>query len=401
MEKTHNPNMNQIISDFNLSGVPRLIFGSGRIKELPSIASYLGKKLLLLTGKASFSESEVGKLLIQELGNQGFSTTLFRVENEPSPADVDAIASSNFDSKPDVVIAIGGGSVIDAGKAVSAMLTTGGNVSDFLEGVGNKNHPGTKIPFIAIPTTSGTGSEATKNAVLSFTGRNGYKRSLRHDNFVPDIALVDPQLTINCPQSVTSASGMDSYTQLLEAFVSVKANIFTDTLAKDGIRLVNKSLLNCYKNGSDLEARTDMSYAAFLSGICLANAGLGAVHGFASSIGGLYNIPHGVVCGTLMAVTNRIIARKLRHTDPANVTLLKYASLGSIIEENANHSRDYYVDSFLNQLEKLTTDLNLPGLEKFGVLRSDFESICNDTDMKNNPVKLSTGELLEILEYRF
>jgi len=275
------------------------------------------------------------------------------------------------------------------------------SVAEFLEGVGNKEHPGTKLPFIAVPTTSGTGSEATKNAVISKVGKDGFKRSLRHDNFVPDIALVDPELTISCPKDITAASGMDCLTQLVEAYLSDKAGPYTDVLALEGIKAVKASLRRCYIDGSDIETRSGMSFAALTSGICLANAGLGAVHGFASSIGGLYNIPHGIICGTLMGAANDVNIRELRKSKNSSGALKKYAILGEIFVEAEGKSADYYIDGFLQYLHEISSELNLPGLKAAGIEEADLMKICSETDCKNNPVKLNTDHLLEILKRRY
>ena len=180
---------------------------------------------------------------------------------------------------------------MDAGKAISAMLTQEGSVKDYLEGVGHKHPSGNKVPFFAVPTTSGTGSEATKNAVLSEIGPNGYKKSLRHDHFVPDLAIVDPDLTLSCPPGLTAYSGMDAFTQLLEAYVSTKAHPFTDALCEKALELLSGSLLQAYQDGENIEAREAMSYAAWTSGIVLAQVGLGVVHGFASAVGGMFDNP--------------------------------------------------------------------------------------------------------------
>jgi alcohol dehydrogenase class IV len=303
--------------------------------------------------------------------------------------------------KFDCVVGIGGGSVLDAGKAISAMMYIPGSVLNFLEGVGTKDHPGTKLPYIAVPTTSGTGSEATKNAVISKVGKDGFKRSLRHDNFVPDIALVDPELTLNCPADITAASGMDCFTQLLEAYLSDKSNAYTDALAFEGLKEIKTSLVRSFKEGHDIEARSGMSFAALTSGICLANAGLGVVHGFASSIGGRYNIPHGVICGTLMAVNNEITVRKLRKINPDSPALNKYVLMGELFTDAKGKSEDYIIDEFIDYLHKMTDELHLPGLRESGVLKEDLKEIAMNTECKNNPVKLDKEELLEILERRF
>ena len=189
----------------------------------------------------------------------------------------------------DVVLSTGGGSVIDAGKAVSAMLRVEGSVAEYLEDVGTRKHPGTKVPFVAVPTTAGTGCEATRNAVLSRVGPDGFKKSLRHDNFLPDAAVVDPVLTLSCPPDITAACGLDALTQLLESFVSTKASVLTDVLALSGLEHIGNSLVPaCTNSGQDIDMRANLSYAALMSGITLTSAGLGTVHGFASSIGGLF-----------------------------------------------------------------------------------------------------------------
>lgn len=322
---------------------------------------------------------------------------MLSVTGEPSPELIDRAVMNLRDKEILLVVAIGGGSVMDAGKAISAMMYRSESVVDFLEGVGNKEHPGDKLPYIAVPTTSGTGSEATKNAVISRIGKGGFKKSLRHDNFVPDIALVDPELTLLCPQAITAASGMDCFTQLTEAYLSDKSNEYTDALAMEGLKAIKTSLLRSYNDGGDIEARSGMSFAALTSGICLANAGLGVVHGFASSIGGMYNIPHGLVCGTLMAIANEINVRELRKNSSNNIALKKYALLGELFLDKKGKSDNYYIDSLIQYLHRLTDELDLPGLKKSGIEEKDLELICRNTEIKNNPVKLTRENLTEML----
>ena len=264
-------------------------------------------------------------------------------------------------------------------------------------------HPGDKIPFIAVPTTSGTGSEATKNAVISETGINGFKKSLRHENFVPDIALIDPELTLTCSADLTAASGMDCFTQLTEAFLSTKSNIYTDALALEGLKFIKTCLMQSFKNGQNYEAREGMSFAALTSGICLANAGLGVVHGFASSIGGRYNIPHGVICGTLMAISNEVIVRKLRKWIQRNTCSFEKicnAWSNSFLTKKVK-VMNYYIDGFIDYLHSLTQELNLPGLKQSGLEEINIDQICRETENKNNPVKLDFEDMMEILSSRY
>lgn len=386
-----------MVKPFQFSRLPRIYFKSGLITKLPSFVHEYGNRIVLVTGKSSFLGSAHALELFEALKKEGIAYFVLPVTGEPSPEIIDSATSAFRTEKIDLVAGIGGGSVIDAGKAISAMMDRSESVVEFLESIGNKEHPGTKLPYIAIPTTSGTGSEATKNAVISRIGKNGFKKSLRHNNFVPDIALVDPELTLHCPKDITASSGMDCFTQLIEAYLSDKSNDYTDALAIEGLKAIKASLIRSYNNGEDIEARTGMSFAALTSGICLANAGLGVVHGFASSIGGMFDIPHGLICGTLMAKSNEINIRELRKNDKNHVALKKYAILGELFIDKSGHSEVYYTDGFVNYLHNLTNDLQLPGLRKSGLDEENVSIVCSMTEIKNNPVKLAFENLAEIL----
>jgi len=390
-----------MVRSFNFSRLPLIYFGAGKIGLLPGFVKKYGDSVLIVSGKSSFLKSEKAERLFDELKKSGISFQITTVEGEPSPDIVDSVVRRYSTERIDAVISIGGGSAIDAGKAVSAMMYKKESVQDYLEGVGSKDHPGSKLPFIVIPTTSGTGSEATKNAVISKVGPEGFKKSLRHDNLVPDIAIVDPEMTLTCPSDVTAASGMDCFTQLTEAFLSDKSCEYTDAFALEGLKAIGNSLLKAVHDGRDIAARSGMSFAALTSGICLANAGLGAVHGFASSIGGLYNIPHGVVCGTLMSATNRITVQRLRTAGESDIALGKYAQLGRIFLVKENKDDNYFIDGFLDFLDQLTDEFAFPGLRKAGVPEEDLPRIARLTENKNNPVKLSPDDLLEILKIRY
>lgn len=389
-----------MIKNFRFAKIPAITIKAGSLDELPRLTAGFGNNIVLITGSRSFSQSPSYLKLTDGFADSGISYDHVKIPGEPSPEMIDEAVKHLKGTKVDAVVAIGGGSVLDAGKAISAMITVEDSVINFLEEVGEKQHPGTKIPFIAVPTTSGTGSEATKNAVISRTGTGGFKKSLRHDNFVPDIALVDPELTISCSPALTAASGMDCFTQLAEAYLSTKSNEYTDALAIEGLKAVKRSLVASYINGKNIEARTGMSFAAITSGICLANAGLGTVHGFASTIGGLYDIPHGVVCGTLMAITNEMNVRKLWESGSNTTALRKYAILGSIFLEEKGKSDEYYINGFIEYLNELTEMLKLPGLKGLGLYEADVDKICSITENKNNPVNLAMEELAEIISGR-
>jgi alcohol dehydrogenase class IV len=386
-----------MVKPFQFSRLPKIYFKTGGIADLTSIARQYGRNIVLVTGKSSFKSSRFAGSLLDDFKKKSIECNVYMVSEEPSPDSIDDAVRVFMNKEIDLVIGIGGGSVIDAGKAISAMMYRSESVAEFLEGVGSKEHPGTKLPYIAIPTTSGTGSEATKNAVISRIGKDGFKRSLRHDNFIPDVALVDPELTLSCPANITAASGMDCFTQLTEAYLSVKSNEYTDALAFEGLKAIKNSLTRAYRNGKDIHARTGMSFAALTSGICLANAGLGVVHGFASSIGGMFDIPHGLICGTLMAKSNEVNVRELRKADKSQVALIKYSNLGKLFLNEIEKPDDFYIDGFISYLHQLSDELELKTIANFGFGKKDIELICLKTEIKNNPVRLAPENLNEII----
>ena len=383
--------------NFNLSATPTIHFGVNKIKSLPELIAGFGNKALLVTGKSSFIKSFIAIELFNDLEAYRINNKVIQIEGEPSPEQVDQAVHEYRNWKPEVVVAIGGGSVMDAGKAISAMLCEGGSIVDFLEGVGTHLSTGNKVPLIAVPTTAGTGSETTKNAVITQFGEHGFKKSLRHDNYIPNVALVDPQLTVGCPPSITAASGMDAFTQLLESYLSVNSSPITDALALEGIGLIVRSLERAVEKGDDLNARAGMSYAAMLSGITLSNAGLGVVHGFAQPLGSLFPIPHGVVCGTLMAAANRITVQLLRKKKDIR-TLNKYYQVATLLTSEKDQTTA--IDQLLDELDRLTLKFKLPLLSSFGITEEDFPIIIKNTGLKYHPIDLSTADLKRILKQR-
>jgi len=384
-----------MVNPFKFSGIPQIEFGPGSIAELPSVIKKFGRSALIITGASSFAKK--GQTLMAKLESEGLTVYRSGTEGEPSPGNIDAITEKYFNKDINVIVAIGGGSAIDTGKAVSAMILSGEKVKDYLEGVGNKIHKGSKSPFIAVPTTSGTGSEATNNAVISEIGERGFKKSLRHTNFVPDYAIVDPELTLSCNPEITAASGMDAFSQLLESYLSVKASLFTDSLAVEALKCISICLSRVYKDGHDLKARTGMAYAAMISGIALSNAGLGLVHGFASALGGFINIPHGIVCGTLMGAVNRRNVEMLCDGDSSNVAFTKYVSAGKIFVRDNNKSDEYYARTFIDHIDELIAIMKLPRLGKYGLESGQIDKIIDSTSLKDNPVSLDKSDMRNIL----
>lgn len=389
-----------MIQPFQFAGTPKIVFGPDRSASILKWLHNYGKNVLVVTGGNAYRTNKVIASLIDELDKLPLHTSYARIGNEPSPSVIDDICREQKNYAPDIVLAIGGGSVIDAGKAVSAMLPLDTETKDYLEGVGKMAHPGIKKFFVAVPTTAGTGSEATYNAVLSETGRNGFKRSLRHEKLIPDVAVVDPKLCIECPPHITAQSGMDAFTQLTESYLSVKASPLTEALSLEGISRIHACLKEAYRDGTNLEARTGMSLAALFSGITLANAGLGLVHGFASSVGGYTNIPHGVVCGTLMGVVNRYTVEALlkqQGTSPAHV---KYAKLGSLFSGESGKSMEWYMRYSITYIESLIDYFSIPRLQQYGIAEDNLTQIAAATEHKAHPVVFDVDVLAEMLRER-
>jgi alcohol dehydrogenase class IV len=389
-----------MVSSFLFSPLPKIVYGPGKRALLPVEVKSYGSTLLLLTGTTSIHNSGHGDEILKGLKDHGVKFFQESVGTEPSPRMVDEIAEKYKGRGIKVVAAVGGGSVMDTGKAVSAMLVVEYGVKHYLEGVGDMEHPGQKIPFIAMPTTSGTGSEMTKNAVISEVGEKGFKNSLRHDNFIPDVAIIDPEIMLTCPPKLTATSGMDAFTQLLESYLSKQANPMTDALALHGLKLVKRHLLRAFLEGeNNLEARSGMALAAMFSGITLANAGLGLVHGFAAPFGAHCNIPHGAVCGTLMSTVNALTIDKIIK-DKESAAYSKYLIVSKIFSDFKYKKGEEYLLAFKEKLEHISNVLELPSLDPEVLNDQLISQIVKETSHKNHPVTFTDQELESIIRAR-
>ena len=392
------------ITDFSLSRLPRIEFGSGALAKLPAMARGYGTHALLVTGAGSLKNSAVWPAVTAGLAAQGIRWLHLSIPGEPSPQMVDEAVRA-FRSEPvDVVVGIGGGSALDAAKAIAGLLKSGNSVMDHLEGVGPElPYAGPATPFIAVPTTAGTGSEATKNAVLSVQGAHGFKKSFRDEKLVAEVALVDPDLLATCPPAVIAANGMDAFTQLLESYVSSRAAPLTDSLAWGGMKAARDGLLALYRDAGNAEAREQMAYAALVSGITLAPVGQGSVHGLAAPLGAFFPIPHGVACGTLVATATRVNIEALRARVPSHPALAKYALVGQLLSKQGQMDQPAAHAALIDTLERWTRALGLPTLSHYGVTPSDIPRIVANSrgsSMKTNPISLDDAEIASILAAR-
>lgn len=392
------------INDFVISRLPRIEFGPGTLSRLPGIACQYGTHVLLVTGASSFQNSPKWPELTNGLAAQDMTWQQLTVSGEPSPAMIDNAVRSLHSVTIDVVIGIGGGSALDAAKAIAGLLKPGNTVMDHLEGVGPElPYQGPATPFIAVPTTAGTGSEATKNAVLSVQGQNGFKKSFRDERLVAEYALIDPDLLISCPPAVIAANGMDAFTQLLESYVSSRAAPFTDSLAWGGMKAARDGLLALYADANDGAAREKMAYAAMISGITLAQVGLGSVHGLAAPLGAFFPIPHGVVCGTLVAAATRINITALCQRAPNHPALEKYAQVGRLLSHEGKLDQASAHTALIDILDNWTHTLALPALGHYGVTQGDTLHIVDHSrgsSMQTNPIRLEDDEIVAILTSR-
>ncbi|BBO71505.1 alcohol dehydrogenase [Desulfosarcina alkanivorans] len=387
---------------FSFSAMPQLIFGPGAVGRLGKITATFGRTALLVTGEHALQRSGHLPRILDDLKTSGVNVFPYRIAGEPSPAMVDRAAGGFRGKAVDVVVAVGGGSVLDAGKAIAAMLKENGSVTDYLEGVGTRRPTGRSAPTIAVPTTSGTGSEATKNAVLSRVGPDGFKKSLRHDNYIPRMAILDPTLCVGAPPSVTAACGMDALTQLIESYVSTRSSPLTDALALDGMRQLIPALPDaCGKGALDADCRGAVAYGAFLSGVTLANAGLGVVHGVAGPMGGLVPIPHGVACANLLpfAVTATVDNLAAMNGDAAHTAIGKYARIGRLFGI-ANEDRLDCCRHLVDCLYRWLDQLDVPRLGTFGLTAAHVNRLVDASSNKNNPLPLSAGQMGRMIQDR-
>lgn len=370
----------------------RIAFGPGAASQIAPSARTMGKRALLVTGRKPRQAARI----VADLHGAGVGCSPYATEGEPTLDTVREGAETARREGCDLVIACGGGSAIDAGKAIAAMLANPGDVLDYLEVIG-QGQPllSPPLPFIAVPTTAGAGSEATRNAVL-LSPEHGVKASLRSHLMLPRLAVIDPELALTVPPEVTAATGLDALSQLLEAFVSSRANAMTDLLCRDGLRRAGRALRRVFQDGSDLEARTDMALASLLSGMALANAGLGAVHGFAAPIGGAFPAPHGAVCAALLAPVTRVNLQALREREPRHPALQKYAEAALLLHPDARSPDDLPL-----WLDQIRAELRIPPLSEYGIRASDVSVLCERaaraSSMKGNPIPLNFKELEAIL----
>jgi alcohol dehydrogenase len=391
---------------FVLGRLPRVVFGSGRLESVPAIVATHGRRTLLVTGSRALRASGVLARLEDGFRRHGIETVgRVSISGEPTPDDVDGAVAAHREAQVQVVVACGGGSVLDAGKAIAGLLRTGTSVLDHLEVVGRGlPYPGPAVPLVAVPTTAGTGSEATRNAVISRRGPGGFKRSIRDERLVPADAVVDPDLLAGAPRSLIAANGMDALTQLLEALLATGASPVTNALALDGLAAVRDGLLPWHadpEGPASPAARSRMAYAALLSGICLANAGLGAVHGLASPLGAVSPVPHGVACGALLPATLWANLRALRERAPGSPVLARAAQAGRVLAALDEDATDEEALAWLEAtIETWSMRLDLPGLATFGVTESDIPELIREGragSMRTNPIDLTDEELTDVL----
>lgn len=379
---------------FEFASPGSVVFSRGKLAITGIAAAEMGKKAFIVAG---FQGEGLDRLTDLLSANQ-VAYNIYPVKGEPDIEVVELGRNLFRQTGCDLVIAIGGGSAIDTGKAIAILLTNPDDILDYLEVIGN-NQPILQppVPFIAIPTTAGTGSEVTRNAVISVPEK-AVKVSLRSPMMIPRLAVIDPELTVSLPPVVTASTGMDALTQVIEPFVSIRANAFVDLFCLEGIKRGSRALSRAFQSGYDIEAREDMSFTSLMGGYALANAGLGAVHGFAGVIGGMFAAPHGSICASLLSSVVLMNSLALSSREPNNPAIIKYQKVAQIVIGRKNAT----ISELCSWLENLRFSLKIPSLSKYGIQPEHLDLIVEKStgasSMKANPLVLSTEELKKILE---
>jgi len=379
--------------NFEFATATRIVFGAGALGQVGTNAKGFGRRALVVTGR----EPRRAERLTASLAAAGLGAAIFSVAGEPEIATVERGVAFAKSERCDFVIGFGGGSVLDAAKAIAAMLANEGELADYLEIIG-KGRALTKpsVPFIAIPTTAGTGSEVTRNAVLA-SPEHKVKVSLRSPFLLARLAVIDPELTYGLPPGITASTGLDALTQLIEPLTCVRANPMTDAWCVEGLGRAARSLGEAVANGGNAAAREDMAVASLFGGLALANAGLGAVHGFAGPIGGSFSAPHGAVCGALLPHVMAANVKALRERDPQSFALERYDRIAGLVKNNPRATADAGVE----WVRELVARLPIPGLRDYGIREEHFADLVAKatvaSSMKANPIQLTPGELTEIL----
>ena len=378
---------------FEFATSNRIIFGGGTLREIDLLTRGLGRHALVVTGR----DSARAQPLHVRLRAAGIATTVKSIAHEPITDEIVQAVADARAAQCDFVIGFGGGAALDSAKAIAALLTNQGELRDYLEVIGSAQPlPYPAAPCIAIPTTAGTGSEVTRNAVLASPAHR-VKVSLRSPHLLPRVALVDPELTHTLPPSVTASTGLDALTQLIEPYVSSRSNPLTDALCVDGIRRAARSLRRAVDHGRDASAREDMALASLFGGLALANAGLGAVHGFAGPIGGMFPAPHGAVCAALLPPVMEANLAALRTRAAQPIALQRYDEVARLLTGNMHAT----ATDGVKWVRDLVNALQIPPLRAHGMTRDDVPAVVeaaqNASSMKANPILLTPAELHSIL----
>jgi len=377
---------------FEFATATRIVFGPGVLAELGEIVASLGRRALLVTGRTP----ERAEPARERLGAVGVASVAFSITGEPTVGDVRRSADLARSEGVEIVVACGGGSAIDAGKAVAALLGNGGDPLAYLEVVG-RGQPLTKpsLPFVAIPTTAGTGSEVTRNAVLA-SPQHRVKASLRSPLMLPRAALIDPDLLRGLPPHVVAASGLDAFAQLVEPFLSIRANPLVDALCREGLVRSARSLRRAFEGNSSEAVRVDLALASLFGGLALANAGLGAVHGFAAPAGGMFDAPHGAACAALLPSVLRVNLEALSRRRPDSPALARYREIAAIVTGRP----DADAAAGVAWVGALVRALSIPGLSRWGATEADIGPLVAKaraaSSTKGNPIELEDDELAEI-----